>query len=108
MSNKINKAEALNRLDGDEELLAEICEIFMDDAPIQMETLKQAIADNDRTLTERQAHTIKSASANIGAETVREQASRLEQTARENDLSNVDELYEGLEQELEEVLKELS
>ncbi len=104
----IDKDSALERLGGDEELFLEILEIFAEDAPKQMETLKEAIASNDTDLTERQAHSLKSASANIGAYQMKEQAFKLEQTARDKEMANAGSLCETLEQELDEVLKLLS
>ncbi len=105
--NIVQNAEALERLDGDEELLKEICYIFIDDAPKQMGILKKAIENSDALLVERQAHSIKSASANIAANSLSEKALKIELTAKEKNLNNVQDLYEGLETEIEKVLLEL-
>ena len=41
------KAEALDRLGGDEELLRELCQIFLDESPKLLRKLRQAIIDAD-------------------------------------------------------------
>lgn len=63
----LDRDAALERLDGDEELLQEIVEIFLEDAPRLFLALKQARLDRDQKTTERQAHSLKGASANVGA-----------------------------------------
>ena len=64
----LNKKSALERIGGDEELYDEVVEIFFDDTPGQLQVLKKALLEGDRILGERQAHSLKSAAANIGAE----------------------------------------
>ncbi|HDH05022.1 MAG TPA: response regulator [Nitrospirae bacterium] len=104
----IYRAETLERLGGDEELLKELYEVFIDDAPRQMEILKKAIDTNDTVLTERQAHSLKSATANIGANSMSDKAFKIELTARDRNLNNAHMLYEKLEHELKKVLKALT
>ncbi|GBD97809.1 MAG TPA: response regulator [Nitrospirae bacterium] len=104
----IYRAETLERLGGDEELLRELWEIFIDDAPRQMEILKKAIDAGDIALTERQAHSLKSAAANIGANLMSDKASGLELAARDKNLNNARMLYEKLEHELKKALKALT
>ncbi len=106
-SDVIHKAEALERLDGDKELLKEICDLFIDDAPKQMGVLKQAMENSDTDMTERQAHSIKSASANIGADSLSEKAMVIELSAKDKNLNDVKNLYKGLENEFEKVMQML-
>ncbi len=102
----IQKEEAIERL-GDEDLFWQVCEIFFGDAPKQMEILKAAIANDDINLIGRQAHTLKSASANIGADIIRDKALKIEETVKVNDLSDIHGLYEDIENEMNKVLNEL-
>ncbi len=104
----INMEEVLERLDGDEDLIRELWAVFSEDAPKQMNYLKNAIDSSDIPYTERQAHTLKSASANIGANSLREKAFQIEITAREKSLNNIPVLYEDLENEFNKVMKELN
>ncbi len=107
-SDVLNTSEAMERLDGDEELLKEIWDVFIDDAPKQMEILKKAIDTGDTVLTERQAHSLKSAAANIGANLMRSKAFETELAARDRNLNDVHILYEQLEYELKRVLQALT
>ena len=61
--------QGLRELGGEEDpgLLVELIDIYLADAPKRMEEIESALARNDWKLLERAAHTLKSASANIGA-----------------------------------------
>ncbi len=107
-SNVLNTSEAMERLDGDEELLREIFGVFTDDAPKQMEILKKAIDTGDIVLTERQAHSLKSAAANIGADLMKSRAFEIELAARDGNMRDAHTLYEQLERELKRVLEALT
>jgi len=95
-----DRAELLDRVDGDEELLAELVGIFLEDAPRQMAALKEAMEQGDITLVERQAHSLKGAAANIGARPLSAEAHRLELAAREGNLARDVAVCGRLEQEL--------
>ncbi len=103
----IHREELLERLDGDEELLQEISEVFAYEVPKQMEILKKAVEISDSEVAEREAHSLKSSSAYIGAYSVREIALQLEVKAKGKSLSDAYALYEALENEVEKVLNEL-
>ncbi len=104
----IHSEDVMDRLGGDEELLIELWQIYISDTPKQLEILKQAIEINDIVLIERQAHSLKSASANIGAEQAREKAFEIEVSARNTDLSNIYMLYEELRHEIEKAIMALA
>jgi HPt (histidine-containing phosphotransfer) domain-containing protein len=61
--------QSLRDLGGEDEpeLLSELIEIFLDDAPMRMEDITLGLASGDLARVERGAHTLKSSSANIGA-----------------------------------------
>jgi PAS domain S-box-containing protein len=104
----IDRAEALERLDSDEELLRELWKLFIDDAPRQMEILKKAIDINDIAMVECQAHTLKSASSTAGAILLKNNAYEIELSVRNNNLSDIHILYQRLENEMEKALNILS
>ena len=79
----VNKAEALSRLENDLELYEEFVQVFLEDTPIQIEKLKEAIRSADNASSLRLAHSLKSASGNIGANILREWAFKMEAAARE-------------------------
>ena len=58
----------LARLMEDEDLAKMVVESFLEDIPRQIDSLKVYLEAGDATGAERQAHTIKGASANVGGE----------------------------------------
>jgi PAS domain S-box-containing protein len=84
-----DRAALLDRAMGDAGLAASIVEIFRADLPQQLTALDAALAEGDRPLAERLAHSLKSASANLGGERLREQAAIAEQRARAGNLAEV-------------------
>ena len=103
----IHTEEALKRLGGNEGLLRELWGIFINDAPGQMENLKKAIDTSNLLLIERYAHSLKGASASLGAKLMNEQAYKIETIARNKSLDNIHLLLEDLENEFEKVKNEL-
>ena len=91
----------LEQLDGDEESYNEILRIFLEDASVQMEKLKRSIEENDLLLVRQHAHTIKGASANIGANALKEAAFQMELAGKENDPDRARSLLELVEQSFE-------
>lgn len=76
----------LNLLMGDEELVKEVIELFLADIPRQIQTLKEFLEDGDVPGSERQAHTIKGASASVCGQRLRQVAFEMEKAARTGDL----------------------
>jgi PAS domain S-box-containing protein len=62
-----DKVGVLERLDGDEAMLAEVMETFLEDAPRQLRILEEAVAEEDVARTLLSAHTLKGAAGNVGA-----------------------------------------
>ena len=103
-------SELLDRLMGDTELAHAIVEGFIDDIPGQISKLKGFVQSGDTAAATRQAHTIKGASANVGAAALREAAYKLEEMGNGNDMAGVAEGLPKLEAEfgrLKAVLMEL-
>jgi CheY-like chemotaxis protein len=98
-----DRAFLLNRLNGDEEIVGEIMEIFLQDVPQQIVFLQEAIAKGDGILAERQAHSIKGAAANVGATTLQEVAYQIERTARGGQLNGAAKLVETINDEFNKV-----
>ncbi len=73
---------ALLRVGGDEELLKEIADIFLEDYPKVLAEIQAALACGDARRLEQSAHTLKGSAGNFGAKAVVETASRLEQMGR--------------------------
>ena len=94
------KSEALERLGGDEDLLREICQIFLEESPKLMQKLREAIADADSEAVTRAAHSLKGELGYLGAPGAAQVARELEEMGHEKNLSRAGELFTFLEREL--------
>ena len=77
-----NSTEVLARVGGDRELLAEISRPFVDDAPLHLAKIKDALIARDGEALRRAAHGLKGAAANFDAEGVVQAARALEEMGR--------------------------
>ena len=102
------RAELLDRLMGDFELAHVIIEGFLGDIPGQIAKLKGFVQSGDREAATRQAHTIKGASANIGAAALRQAACELEDRGQDDDMAGIAEGLPQLEAEFERLKGELT
>jgi HPt (histidine-containing phosphotransfer) domain-containing protein len=90
----------LTLLAGDREAAAEITTEFLKDAPRQVAELREALATADTRLAGRQAHTLKGASANVGAEALRAAARQMELAVADGALEKAESLQVELELQL--------
>jgi two-component system sensor histidine kinase/response regulator len=104
----LDKQTALERIEQDLELYAEICEIFRHDVPQIMDRLKEALQTGDIPVATRHAHSLKSSAANIGANDLSTTAYRTEIAFRANDIENIQSLIAELELNLSCVMNALA
>lgn len=74
-----DRADALERMGGDEELFQEVMQLYAEDTPQQLQRLLSSLEQDDAVQACRYAHSIKSASANVGARRASAYAAVLEQ-----------------------------
>jgi CheY-like chemotaxis protein len=79
--------EALERVDHDQELLAEIAGLFLAAAPEMLETIATSVVAGDAAALGRAAHRLKGSILTFGAAEAADLALSLEQAGRENDLA---------------------
>jgi two-component system sensor histidine kinase/response regulator len=84
-----DKAGMMERMMDDEELARAVAVGFLGDLPKQIEALKSYLQAAEGPGVERQAHTIKGASANVGGEALRAVAFEMEKAAKAGDLKFV-------------------
>jgi signal transduction histidine kinase/DNA-binding response OmpR family regulator len=77
----IDLAAALERLNGDTALWAELVELFLRDTPQLLQQIEAALASGDVEALRRAAHSVKGSAAYIGCSTLSALAARLEQLA---------------------------
>jgi CheY-like chemotaxis protein/HPt (histidine-containing phosphotransfer) domain-containing protein len=103
-----DRAGMLSRLMDDEELLQVVVEGFLGDIPVQIEALQGFMESGDIAATERQAHTIKGASANVGGETLRAVACEMEKAAKAGDMVTVKTHISELVMQFEQLKKAMT
>ncbi len=90
-------AAALDRLEGDQRLLAELATLFLGGVPGQLAALRKAIDERDAKTVQEVAHSLKGEVGNFAAPSAFEAALRLETLGRENNFAPMDEAYRVLE-----------
>lgn len=101
-----DRAAMLTRLMNNEELVITILQVYLEDIPKQIVALRNYLEAGDAVGAERQAHTIKGASANVSAEAMRDLAFALEQNGKAKDLQSMKARLEELDAVFEEFRKE--
>ena len=91
-----NLAAALERIDGDAELFAEMVELFLEDCPQLLTEIDQALGDGDGDKLIRAAHTLKGAVANFEAPEVFDAARSVETAGRAGNLAGAQESFAHL------------
>jgi signal transduction histidine kinase/CheY-like chemotaxis protein len=77
----LNNIRALSASNGDA-LLERVLQAYLDDTPTQLQTLRQAIASDNAGQMRACAHSLKSSSANVGADALAQRCKELEQLGR--------------------------
>jgi PAS domain S-box-containing protein len=95
-----DRAVALQRVDGDTDLLKEVAALFLADVPTLLRDLRGTLERGEASGFERAAHTLKGAAGNFGAGPVQQLASRLETLGRARQLSEAAPLLAQLETQL--------
>lgn len=103
---RIDRAAALLRLGGDEELLNDMIGFFNEDVPKLLQTARGALDAQELPEVRRAAHSIKGLAANLGATKAEEAARTVETAAASDDLPRVRETMARMEFELELLLRE--
>jgi two-component system, sensor histidine kinase and response regulator len=90
-------AAALERVDGDRELMRELAGLFLGECPRRMSEIRQAIDRQDGTGLWRAAHDLKGSVGNFGARRAYEAAARLELDGRDQHWDRVEQDWSDLE-----------
>lgn len=97
--------ETLERMSGDRELLASLFQLFIDDAPKKLRGIEDFAEQNEFYQIERTAHSLKGASATVGATRLCRLAADLEQAAKAKSREQVDALRANLTPVCEQTLE---
>ncbi|MCU1341949.1 MAG: domain S-box, partial [Candidatus Acidoferrum typicum] len=97
-----------DRVEGDQELLAEIIQVFLADAPQLLVAMQNALQQGDMILLERTAHSMKGAAGNMSALAAVNAASELEQSAKKKDAESSKSNLAALQGAVERLLPVLA
>jgi HPt (histidine-containing phosphotransfer) domain-containing protein len=92
--------ETLRRLGGDRGLLRDLYAAYSEDMPKKIGALQQALTDEDLLLVHKIAHSLKGASAAVGARGCLELAQRIEEAALAAEVETLRHGILELQQEL--------
>ncbi len=92
---------------GQPDLLGKILGLYVKNSRELIDTIRQALEQQDAQGVFRAAHTLKSSSANVGAAGLAEQCKHLESLGRQNQLGEAPDLFRQIEAEYAAVLKAL-
>ena len=101
----LDRAAVLARLDGDEEQLAELAGLFIQESPKLLSAIQQAIEQDDAQGLERAAHALKGSVGNFVIPTAVKAAQTLETMGREGNLAAADTAYAVLQEEISGIVQ---
>ena len=91
-----------------EDFLVELVDLYLEDTPKRLIELRRALDIGDTPTLTREAHTIKSSSANLGAMKMSEFAKELETACRKGEMRQIAEQVARTEAEFELVKNALA
>lgn len=97
----------LDVLGGEFRYMVEMIDSFLQDAPLMLDEMDQALAKNDTRTVHRLAHSLKSNSADFGAVVLNKLCAQLEEKARSGNLDGAPELAEKIAIEFRSVSAQL-
>jgi HPt (histidine-containing phosphotransfer) domain-containing protein len=104
----LDRASILKRLDGNQELLTELIQLFSGEAPQLIKGMRIALQRGDMQELERSAHSMKGAASNFSAYGTVSAASQLESDAKNGDSESAKASLAALEVVVERLLPELA
>ncbi|WP_096603359.1 response regulator [Calothrix sp. NIES-2100] len=102
----LQELQAMAGSDGDS-LVAELIQVYLEDTPERIQTIKDAVAVGDRSKLQKAAHALRSPSVSIGAVHLGDICETLENAAPEQSLEELSGLVNQLETEYSDVVAAL-
>ena len=96
----LNEAALMAHVGGDEQLLHEIVDLFLEDLPERLAAVRKAVRRRDALALSSAAHALKGAVSHFAARDSFEFALKLERMGRAGDLDGAEEALSGLKNEI--------
>ena len=84
---------------GEPDVLAEVLQLFLQDVPRRIATLRAAWTHGDAAEVHKTAHSLKGSAGNVGATALHAVCRQLDEKGRVGDLSGTEPLIEALDRE---------
>lgn len=104
----LDRSSILEQLDGSQELLTELVQLFLVEAPQLIEAMRKALQQGDMQGLGRSAHSMKGAAGNFCAHATVSAASQLEDYAKKGDAESAKAALATLQAIMERLLPELA
>jgi HPt (histidine-containing phosphotransfer) domain-containing protein len=102
----LDVVQALERMEGDRELLEELAHLFTDEWPKSVAEIEGALKAGDTTELERLAHGLKGAAANVGAKRLSAAALEMEKISAARNFKSIPGQWEIVKEEAAALLEE--
>lgn len=86
----LNTDELMRRFEDDHGMLVNVLEMYLEDAPARLRTVKERLTDSDGTGAIAAAHSLKGISGSVGCMPMAETAASLEKLGRSGDLATME------------------
>ena len=103
----LNTDGLIKSFENDQELFQELVEIFLNDSPQMLNTLRDSLQSTDAKTFKRTAHSLKGMLRNFQAESAAETAFELEQIGEQGKLEEADQIVDSLADQLDDVAQKL-
>jgi len=97
----------IERTNGNQNLYMTLLRHFVKDHGKDNQVIAQAVIQNDMTLAQRTAHTLKGVAGGIGAQALYDSSQKVETALKENRLTQLEPLMEFLVRDLSQVVEDL-
>ena len=104
---KLDRDSMLQRLDGNQELLVELVQLFQEEAPQLIAAMRSALLQGDFQELKRAAHSMKGAAGNFSAQETASAASRLKTDAKNGNAESAKASLAVLEAVVQSLIEEL-
>jgi signal transduction histidine kinase/CheY-like chemotaxis protein/HPt (histidine-containing phosphotransfer) domain-containing protein len=103
LANVVDFDAALERMDGNRELLADMATFFLEDSPELLARIREGLEDGAEETVRRASHSLKGLASNFGAERTVQTARAIEKSAEAGDLEQAGAYFADLEQCVDEL-----
>jgi two-component system sensor histidine kinase/response regulator len=104
----LNESALMAHVGGDEQLLLELVDVFLEDLPDQLAAVRKAVRSQDARALSSAAHALKGALSHFAARDTFEPALRLERMGRSGDLDRAEEAFTRLKDEVRRLTRDLT